>query len=1613
MMRITLDSPALIAVRSWLADLGARQTQRSGRNGRRTASRLSFRGEQLEPRLMLDAGMRAVLPDLLEESDTGASFVDNFTSDRTPTLSGSVLGPASQVRLMIDGQSAGVIPVADGTWNYTVPAEAALATGNHRIAVLPLDASGKAGKLSKPLSVTIETKAPTAPTVGLGALSDTGSKGDGKTTFATPMLRGFAPRGQWVNVEIDSVLAGRVKSNAKTGEWLLQAPQLASGVHDVTAVAESRSGIRSAATSFEIEVSGQQTVMLDASDRNTVELTPSHLFGQGSQGFIVTAVQRGTLQQWSPAKNKWVTIPSRPDSSAALLNAPPANRTILFNQAVRWTPSQRDVGIGPAFDVISLDRKGGLTASLPEAGTVPGKILDAKINFTAGVGTTLTWAAPTDGCGCASTRYSIEVTREDGKTLLYSVPASVTQLSVPEGGRVLQAELWGATKSGAGTKRSYDAVEAQLNKNRLAFNVVSGLSALSVGEKARAQLAFSPTAVDGSKPTVALGGSHTNLAYLELSALPDATEAAQGLLAGTPILISSDSNKLTPAQKATLENNPILARNLFPGTVNGQVQPDQVRAHFQAGETLRFAGNVDKSVRAGARIVVEEAQILVDNTLGPWFEKASLAVAADGAYSYDHVVAYGMTSVRVRLEYPTTPAALGASAPASSTPKTVSTAIDLSLYFNAFGITTAPWQVPNNQGFDGNGNYYNSDYTQPVPPENPPASPIPGTPIIYQGITFPIGNIPTEDSQVGLSGNSATQNPPNFVQSKGQTITVDVAAGASDFLYLAGAAANGNQLSQPITLKFADGSPDEIWTQSFHDWSSGGPPQPSKLADGFDSATVLGDNQKLPVRVATTASLQNSNPALATETFSGLQTIDGVALAEGDRVLVKDQAHQQYNGIYVAFAGTWVRAKDALTPEQLVNASVSVLSGTINGGNYFWNNELSSELLPALQSHLPELLATFKSYLSELLAADPKLSRKILKIELELDQALMESPKQVPELIRTTIIHQLYSDMWHNGYNVQQLKAMEAKINNLIAEIYPVNFVAATAPVPTPRTFAGELLLKTEPERINQQGNLVTTPAHLFAYCYNLHGKQLASITLPDNENVGILSVVVAKAPVIAIDQGIASLVLGTTNLTGVDVMALTIVNESNIGAGGGPLTFYFADQPEKGSTASVALSSIATTGGISRDGQSFSGDGFDGGGNAYSWEALGSSKILRGTSVNFKLGLPEQKNFVVANGQTIQVPQGSSYTTLNLAGAAINGGQENQPLTLTFTDNSTAVWTQSFSDWTNPANYTNESTIATAVYRDTASGGRNQTTNHIYQYSYTIPSGKTLKSITLPTNSNVRLLDIQITPPTYTTKQVTVPMGQQTTIAYIAPDSTSGMAFQVQQADGTCLGNCSTFLTDWTSGSGSSKNTAENISPSLNSQMKAGQHWTMTVQNAGEGYYGYLDSPSGKNLPGPSGNTPGGAQFRLMTQAEIKAQPPWLLATETIIGTAIVIVGIGIATGGTADVGILIGEGTSEIITDESSSTIALEVASQDGANAFEIENIPTDVIKVREDYFETDAIEWEYVDQDHYIPEIEVIEDDFGNQEIWEDGELVRIEKPFNAYSIFGKISKAPPVA
>jgi hypothetical protein len=78
--------------------------------------------------------------------------------------------------------------------------------------------------------------------------------------------------------------------------------------------------------------------------------------------------------------------------------------------------------------------------------------------------------------------------------------------------------------------------------------------------------------------------------------------------------------------------------------------------------------------------------------------------------------------------------------------------------------------------------------------------------------------------------------------------------------------------------------------------------------DATDAATKAyvdasrgGFSLKDPARAGTTGNV----------TLSGLQTVDGIALADGDRVLVKDQTTGEENGIWVAATGVWARADDA------------------------------------------------------------------------------------------------------------------------------------------------------------------------------------------------------------------------------------------------------------------------------------------------------------------------------------------------------------------------------------------------------------------------------------------------------------------------------------------------------------------------------------------------------------------------------------------------------------------------------------------------------------------------------------------------------------------------------
>jgi len=69
---------------------------------------------------------------------------------------------------------------------------------------------------------------------------------------------------------------------------------------------------------------------------------------------------------------------------------------------------------------------------------------------------------------------------------------------------------------------------------------------------------------------------------------------------------------------------------------------------------------------------------------------------------------------------------------------------------------------------------------------------------------------------------------------------------------------------------------------------------------------------------------------LADVTLSGPQTIDGVSLVAGDRVLVKDQAIASQNGIYIVATGAWTRAIDFSDGNVSSGAFTFVEQGTVH-----------------------------------------------------------------------------------------------------------------------------------------------------------------------------------------------------------------------------------------------------------------------------------------------------------------------------------------------------------------------------------------------------------------------------------------------------------------------------------------------------------------------------------------------------------------------------------------------------------------------------------------------------------------------------------------------------------
>ena len=185
-------------------------------------------------------------PDLLNADDSGTLDTDNLTSNTTPRFTGTA-EPNSAVQLFANGNPVGST-TADGGGNWTI-ASSALSDATYLMTAKATDLAGNVSALSGSLSVTIDTAAPSQPSIpDLIAGDDTGSSNtDNYTKTTTPTFTGTAEAGSTVELFADATSKGTVLADGG-GNWSIASTLLADGTYLMTAKARDTAGNTSIAS---------------------------------------------------------------------------------------------------------------------------------------------------------------------------------------------------------------------------------------------------------------------------------------------------------------------------------------------------------------------------------------------------------------------------------------------------------------------------------------------------------------------------------------------------------------------------------------------------------------------------------------------------------------------------------------------------------------------------------------------------------------------------------------------------------------------------------------------------------------------------------------------------------------------------------------------------------------------------------------------------------------------------------------------------------------------------------------------------------------------------------------------------------------------------------------------------------------------------------------------------------------------------------------------------------------------------------------------------------------------------------------------------------------------
>lgn len=197
---------------------------------------------------------------------TGNLSSGQITDEARPVISGTREANTT-IRLYDNGTLLAEIPADNSSsWRYTP--DASLATGNHVITVIAVDAAGNASPVSDSVNFVVDTTPPLTPVIT--SVSDDQAPGLGtiangqNTNDPTPTFSGTAEAGATITLYENSTVIGTTTAQPD-GAWSVSTSTLASGTHVITAVATDAAGNsspNSTAFTLTVDTTAPQTPIL-------------------------------------------------------------------------------------------------------------------------------------------------------------------------------------------------------------------------------------------------------------------------------------------------------------------------------------------------------------------------------------------------------------------------------------------------------------------------------------------------------------------------------------------------------------------------------------------------------------------------------------------------------------------------------------------------------------------------------------------------------------------------------------------------------------------------------------------------------------------------------------------------------------------------------------------------------------------------------------------------------------------------------------------------------------------------------------------------------------------------------------------------------------------------------------------------------------------------------------------------------------------------------------------------------------------------------------------------------------------------------------------------------